>query len=100
MKLEQTWIEQLKMSGWIAEQAVATGQGVLTLKTQYVQSHGLFLDNNCFFCDYAHEHGGCISACPARLVKPDFHCCEEAYNYGAKPVEFFAELKRLNDVRS
>jgi len=57
---------------------------------------------NCFFCVYAGtDDDGCLNCwnCPGVLVDPDFDCYKLKYSFKDKPVEFAAEINRLNKIR-
>lgn len=53
---------------------------------------------DCFFCDFVGNKSFCPT-CPGKLVDSRFSCTRESYNYQLKPVEFYAELLRLNRIR-
>ena len=60
---------------------------------------------NCFFCQYAAEHNGIwdgaderCSQCPGVLVDKGFDC-ELVWDWQEEPIQFYEELKRLNNKR-
>ena len=103
--LNQTWDLCLQMWKWIAETYDGT-ISVWALKQTWLNDNGfadIKLYGNCFFCGY---DSGCgfdsdnpCRNCPGRLVDPDFYCAHPNYNFRDKPVEFYNELLRLNQIR-
>ena len=107
LTLDETWVLCLRMWKWIAKQIRKDpGLGVGSLKTEWVEAHGYEdeeLASNCFFCDYAQKYyqgDRCICpSCPARKIDPDFDCMDIEYRHIKHPLEFYAELRRLNNIR-
>ena len=117
LSLEKTWEASLEMWKWISESDVGpTGAGAYEVKKFYLLETGKYKDvlNNCFFCEYAHQHNGfdnglmyegaCCTKCPGCLVDKDFDC----ENFGGEvacltwdnnPKEFYKLLVKLNKVR-
>lgn len=102
MTLNETWKNQLKMSGWIAkERAAGSEKSVIVLKEEWFKENmpNVSLAYNCFFCNYADmELKGC-GYCPGRLVDADFDCDSEEYHYSDELIKFYEELVRLNKIR-
>ena len=103
LTLDLAWDLCLKQWAWIKAEIEARPKlSAITLKRQWCKENG-FEDiyYNCFFCKYADQQfrgGGCDN-CPGRLVDPKFHCNKEKYYYCRRPLEFRAELVRLNKIR-
>ena len=103
LTLDMAWDLCLKQWDWIKAQIEAGSRPfVCKLKDQWCRENG-FEDiyYNCFFCEYADQQfrgGGCDN-CPGRLVYPEFYCNKEKYYYCRKPLDFHAELVRLNNIR-
>ncbi len=109
LTLEQTWVEQLKMSRWIAQQVKAGSiKSVCSLKHEYLESRikGYELDDvrcECFFCEYNEKqskpkHESC-RLCPARKVDPNFACWNPDYRFTKHPAAFLRKLESLNRKR-
>jgi len=107
LTLDETWVLCLWMWKWIASKIRKDPSlGVESLKAEWVEAHGYEdegLTSNCFFCDYAQKHYrgdmcNCPS-CPARKIDPDFDCMGGEYSYTEHPLEFYAEIRRLNNIR-
>ena len=100
LTLDETWKNCLAMYTWIAE-VWKKGDSIITLKRQWLDKHmpDVWVQNDCFFCDYAQNRGGCGNGCPGKLVDWDFDCCSDFYNYEDKPKKFCEELVRLNKIR-
>ena len=94
--LNQQW-------NWIkAEIETGSNIPIEELKGQWCRKNGFDgVLGYCFFCEYAGQQfrGGGCDFCPGRLVDPKFHCNKEKYYYCRKPLEFHAELVRLNKIR-
>lgn len=107
LTLNQTWKYCLVMWKWIAGQIEQGSTSTIdTLKAQWLRRHPRFgeIYNNCFFCEYLNQHptnkkGDCPT-CPGRLVNRQFNCMDNAtYNFGKKPLEFYAKLLELDKKR-
>ena len=104
-KLERCWINQLRLSGWIADNWVR-GKLVVSMKKKWLASHGFKKKRyaNCFFCEFA---GGLpkkrrrqavspdCDKCPGRLVSKRFDCRLPTYSYYGKPRKFYQKIVSL-----
>ena len=102
--LEQTWKNQLALSGWVAEQIKKkSALTVRKLKRKWLQQNNfsLRLKNGCFFCDYGKRvnHKDICKNCPAVLVSKRFWCMNFSYHFVLKSVKFYAKLVELNKKR-
>lgn len=100
LTLDETWNECMEM--WRERVAQYLLTGVVLSKFKYLKDRGFSqLEGGCFFCEYNRKHGGGFSCmtCPGRLVDETFHCCNREYDWAENPVEFLAELERLNAIR-
>ena len=109
-KLERCWKNQLRLSGWVAENLVR-GKLVVDMKREWLASHGFRKKRfaNCFFCEFA---GGVprkgrrqsvfpdCDKCPGRLVNKRFDCRRETYGYYLKTRKFYQKLVSLNKKRN
>ena len=100
-KLDRCWKNRLRMYKWVADVFDGT-VGVATLKGMWLRSHRFtrYISANCFFCQYASEHSESCSTCPGYLVASSFSCHHKMYDYRDKPKQFYAELLRLNNIRT
>ena len=104
MTLNETWENQLRMSGWVAENYDGT-VSVGRLKRRWLLEHRFTksLLHNCFFCDYASKDGMFLNcgACPAFGDKKVRGGCEnsKSYSWNRKPKAFYAKLVELNKKR-
>ena len=101
---ESMWI-------WIADQIeTGRGTGVITLKKQWLKTHGFTgIIDDCFFCHYAYHANGdtyhgdmCIRHCPGKRVDPGFDCFSYEYHYYNRPIEFKDRIVEMNkpEIRS
>ena len=103
LTLDMAWDLCLEQWDWIkAEIEAGSKLSVIALKEQWCKENGYEgVRSNCFFCEYVVQQfrcGRCVN-CPGRLVDPEFHCCRSEYHFENKPLEFHAELVRLNKIR-
>ncbi len=102
LTLNETWDKCLEMWKWIAMKvraAIKAGEDwdVEALKTEWLEKHGIKgLHENCFFCDRAKFD---CPKCPGRKVDKAFDCLSGGSCYQYAPIEFYAELRRLNKIR-
>ena len=102
LSLEQTWRYCLKMWKWIALKYIENPQrDVHDLKVQWSKENGLESprESYCLFCQYAADHENVCGHCPGCLVDPDFSCFNTEYDWEGKPLAFYQELLRLNQIR-
>ena len=112
LTLDMAWDLCLEQWDWVKAQieawpklskALTSDVDVEGLKDQWCRENG-FDDVNgyCFFCEYANQQPRidslCVN-CPGCSVDPEFSCCKDEYHYEHKPLEFHAELVRLNNIR-
>ena len=108
-KLERCWINQLRLSGWVADNWV-WGTSVACMKKEWFASHGFRKKRyaNCFFCEFAGGKPGVkkkdnispdCKKCPGRLVSKRFDCRRETYAYYSKPRKFNQRIVSLNEKR-
>ncbi len=105
MTLDETWENQLRMSGWIAENYDGTIHPS-DMKKTWLRSHRFTKKRmfNCFFCDYASRKSQPLldcSNCPAFSNKSNKCGCEiyHTYNWDTKPKAFYAKIVELNKKR-
>ncbi|HUV72296.1 MAG TPA: hypothetical protein VMW25_04750 [Clostridia bacterium] len=107
LTLDMAWDLCLEQWDWVkAEKEANPKLSASTLKGQWCEENG-FEDiyYNCFFCEYANQQPRIdfdsprCDNCPGCLVDPEFDCNKEKYYYCRKPLEFRAELVRLNKIR-
>ncbi len=115
--LDRSWKNCLRMWKWISEH-LPGGFSELdwddkvavlnALKRQWLTQYRFTknIDENCFFCDYAHRRiiGGCDSHCPGKMVNRNFHCNPSGHNIIApswvrNPEAFYERLIELNKIR-
>lgn len=112
MKLDETWVECIKMWRWVVKRVGKTEFNASQLKWQYIEEHfpGLALDCDCFFCEYAvraenksYKRYGVdketCNYCPGKKVDKDFSCMNPKYRYSVRPNAFLKELLRLDRLR-
>ena len=105
LTLDMAWDLCLEQWDWIKAQIEAGSKlSVGTLKEQWCKENGYEdVRSVCFFCVYATHQLSRIDSfcvnCPGRLVDPEFSCCHSEYHFENKPLEFHAELVRLNKIR-
>jgi len=124
LTLDETWKHCLSMWRWIARQIRKYGikkfdqlnnldktDFVDRLKGRWLCRHGFAeygLQNDCFFCAYAHRHWGyspICGECPATLIQPSFHCNDDEdvecfkHSYCIHPIGFYNKLVSLNRKR-
>ena len=111
-KLDRTWKNQLRMSGWLAEKW-EKGGSIESLKKMWLKKHRFtrYIMHDCFFCEYAFAKSneppedfglfgdGCGLHCPGKQVEPGFSCCATAYHFGNDPKAFYAKLLELDAKR-
>lgn len=100
LTLNRTWVWQLKMSGWIAEQKkMGNLLSVPSLKREWLRNNwtGKPLHLRCFFCEY-NEKSGCME-CPGVLVDRQFRCNVKKYHYSDHPIPFYNKLVSLDRKR-
>ena len=102
LTLDMAWDLCLEQWDWIKAQIEAGSKlSVEGLKGQWCKENGFDgVLGYCFFCEYDKQFWGrdCVN-CPGRLVDPKFYCCKGKYHYEYQPLEFHAELVRLNNIR-
>lgn len=100
--LNQTWVLCLRMWRWVSKEwAKDKRRSVNKLKRTWLKENGfgkVKIISDCFFCDFKPSENGCPD-CPGKLADPSFSCCRQSHHYNHKPVEFYAELLRLNRIR-
>ena len=121
-RLEQAWIDCLKMWKWI-DRNINTAKHELSLtkiahvsefKRWYLAKHDKIkpLTHHCYFCHFqateASKHNGPrlyheglimhCPGCPGNLVDPEFNC-ERGATWYSDPHEFYKRLCRLNTER-
>ncbi|HUV72295.1 MAG TPA: hypothetical protein VMW25_04745 [Clostridia bacterium] len=102
LTLDMAWNLCLKQWAWIkAEKEAGSKLSAITLKGQWCRENGFDgVHGYCFFCEYNKQfRGSWCDKCPGRLVDPKFGCNNKEYHYGKKPLDFHAELVRLNKIR-
>ena len=98
--LNDVWAECLRMWAWIVEQVKAGNIGYL--KAVWLEDNGYGecdISNDCFFCQYSILPGDTCTHCPGKLVDRNWHCENPAYRWYDHPIEFNAEIKRLDAIR-
>jgi len=98
--LSQAW--KLCLECWrdIVPKWLNSGKDINELKRKWVREHGhTDIELDCFFCEYSKQNGSGCGNCPGQLIDPDFSCGNFSYHYLHHPVEFLAELERLNKIR-
>ena len=106
LTLDMAWNLCLEQWDWVkAEIEAGSNLSIGELKIQWCKENGFNgVLGHCFFCEYAVQQPRinpfcfCVN-CPGRLVDPEFDCCKGKYHYKYKPLEFHAELVRLNKIR-
>ena len=107
LTLDMAWDLCLEQWDWIKAQIEAGSLlSVEGLKEQWCKENGYEdVRSVCFFCEYANQQPRIdfdsprCDKCPGCLVDPEFDCNKEKYYYCRKPLEFRAELVRLNKIR-
>ena len=106
LTLDMAWDLCLEQWAWIKAQIEAgSNLSVNALKDQWCKGNGYEgVRCVCFFCEYVvHQHSRIAPRrcgnCPGKLVDPEFHCNNKEYHHCYKPLEFHAELVRLNKIR-
>ena len=108
--LDRCWINCLRMWKWLSENLPEgflekpeeeREDIVLSLKKQWLEENRFttYLNQDCFFCAYDREQGNDCTACPGRLVDPNFHCDRKEYSYRHFPSLFYREILVLNAKR-
>ena len=108
LTLDETWTLCMKSWRWIARKIKQDSSlDVEDLKAEWLEAHTKDkLDNNCYFCEYNKQRGGCSTLdessdcphCPGQLVDPEFSCDNKLYHYEERPLAFYAELRRLHKI--
>lgn len=113
LTLGKTWSECLRMWKWIAEQKKKHNTKLIpALKGEWLDDNDYGEDdiaNDCFFCDYALNKSDsyyigvrdedCCKYCPARKIDADFLCMYRDYDFEDRPIQFYAKLVELNEIR-
>ncbi len=95
------WITE-NLPEWFSEKSDEEKEIIVgSLKKRWLKKNRftVFVNNDCFFCDYDRERANNCSTCPARLVGPGFHCDNKAYSYRFYPHAFYREVLVLNAKR-
>ena len=103
LTLDMAWDLCLEQWDWVrAEIEAGSKLSVIALKEQWCKENGYEdVRSVCFFCEQPRidfDSPLCVN-CPGRLVDPKFYCCHSEYHFENKPLEFHAELVRLNKIR-
>ena len=110
--LDRAWDNTIKMWEWITTN-LPEGFSEATEEIKYFITDHLKRDwlknnkfnrkilQNCFLCEYDSKYKGDCESCPALLAHPKhlFHCTDGDYNYAYEPIEFYNDLKNLNERR-
>ena len=103
LTFDMAWDLCLKQWDWVKAQIEAGSKlSVGTLKSRWCRENGFKdIGCKCFFCEYDKQLriDSFCDNCPGKLVDPEFHCNNKEYHYEHKPLEFHAELVRLNNIR-
>ena len=92
------WVSE-NLPKWFSKMTRAEKQAVVEdLKTKWLEQNRFTspISHDCFFCAYDGKHNDDCSTCPARQIKPTFHCTDKFYCWGIKPKNFYREIARLN----
>ena len=84
-----------------AQKEAGSKLSVGTLKSRWCRENGFDgAPGYCFFCEYDKQlRGRECNKCPGCLVDPKFDCNNKEYHFREKPLDFHAELVRLNNIR-
>ena len=104
LTLDEAWDLCLEQWDWIKAQIEAGSNiPIEELKGQWCKGNGYEdVRSVCFFCEYDKQCRGerpCCDFCPGVLVDSKFFCGKGKYHYEYQPLEFHAELVRLNNIR-
>lgn len=101
-ELDKIWKNCLQMWKWIAKVYDDRMEEVDILKHEWLKKHGFSsrIPADCFFCEYVQDRDIGCEACPARLVAEYFSCEDDGYNYKKDPKAFYAEILRLDTIRT
>ncbi len=108
--LDRAWVNCLRVWKWVSENLPEGFSEMSKDKKEEIVSHlkrqwleenqfTVYLNQDCFFCQYDKKHENNCTACPAVLVEQDFHCDADLYSYRHDPRAFYREILVLDAKR-